>query len=111
VLVLEQVTAVGSLRRSWNLVKGATLRTLGIFLVAAVAIGVVSSVTGLFYSADMFEGMLTGDMSGYLLLVLISGAVNALVGPILPTLLTLLYYDYAGLSPASPQQQEPITGG
>jgi hypothetical protein len=99
VLVLEQVTAVGSLRRSWNLVKGATLRTLGIFAVAAIAIGVISSVTGLFYSADMFEGMLTGDMGGYLLLVLISGAVNALVGPILPTLLTLLYYDYAGLSP------------
>jgi len=99
VLVLEQVTAVGSLRRSWNLVKGATLRTLGIFAVAAIAIGVVSSVTGLFYSADLFEGMLTGDMGRYLLLVLISGAVNALVSPILPTLLTLLYYDYAGLSP------------
>jgi len=99
VLVLEQVTAVGSLRRSWNLVKGATLRTLGIFAVAAIAIGVISSVTGLFYSADMFEGMLTGDMGRYLMLVLISGAVNALVGPILPTLLTLLYYDYAGLSP------------
>jgi membrane-anchored glycerophosphoryl diester phosphodiesterase (GDPDase) len=99
VLVLEQVTAIGSLRRSWNLVKGATLRTLGIFLVAGVAIGVVSSVTGLFYSADMFEGLLTGDMGGYLVLVLISGAVNTLVSPILPTLLTLLYYDYAGLSP------------
>jgi len=101
VLVLERVSPIGSLRRSWNLVKGATLRTLGIFLVAAVAIGVVSSVTGLFYSADMFEGMLTGNMGPYLVLVLISGAVNALVGPILPTLLTLLYYDYAGLSPGA----------
>jgi len=110
VLVLEQVSAVGSMRRSWNLVKGATLRTLGIFAVAGIAIGLVSSITGLFYSADMFEGMLTGDMSRYLLLVLISGAVNTLVSPILPTLLTLLYYDYAGLSPASLQKQ-PITGG
>jgi hypothetical protein len=99
VLVLEQVTPIGSLRRSWNLVRGATLRTLGIFLVAAVAIGVVSSVAGLFYSADVFEGLLTGNMGPYLVLVLISGAVNALVGPILPTMLTLLYYDYAGLSP------------
>jgi hypothetical protein len=111
VLVLEQVTAIGSLRRSWMLVKGRTLRTLGIFLVAAVAIGVVSSLTGLFYPADMFEGMLSGNMGTYVLLVLISWAVNALVGPVLPTLLTLLYYDYAGLSPASPQTQEPITGG
>jgi hypothetical protein len=99
VLVLEQVSPIGSLRRSWNLVRGATLRTLGIFLVAAVAIGVVSSVTGLFYSADLFEGLLTGDMGPYLVLVLISGAVNALVTPILPILMTLLYYDYAGLSP------------
>jgi len=43
--------------------------------------------------------MLTGNMGPYRLPVLISGAVNALVGPILPTLMTLLYYDYAGLSP------------
>ncbi|MGH2482882.1 MAG: glycerophosphoryl diester phosphodiesterase membrane domain-containing protein [Candidatus Limnocylindria bacterium] len=99
VLVLERQTPIGSLRRSWNLVRGATLRTLGIFVVAAVAIGVVSSVTGLFYSADMFEGMLTGNMGTYLGFVLVSGAVNALVYPILPALMTLLYYDYAGLSP------------
>lgn len=111
VLVLEQVGAIGSLRRSWMLVKGRTLRTLGIFLVAGVAVAVVGSLTGIFYPADMFEGMLTGNIGTYLVLVLISGAVNALLGPILPTLLTLLYYDYAGLSPASPRTQEPITGG
>ena len=99
VLVLEQVSPIGSLRRSWNLVRGATLRTLGILLVAAVAIGVISSVTGLFYSADLFEGLLTGSMGTYLVFILISGAVNALVYPILPILTTLLYYDYAGLSP------------
>lgn len=110
VLVLEPVTAIGSLRRSWMLVKGATLRTLGILLVAAVAIGLASSVTGLFYPADMFQGMLTGNMGTYLVLVLVSVAVNALVGPILPTLLTLLYYDYAGLSPDSSLTKEPVTG-
>jgi len=99
VLVLEQVSPIGSLRRSWNLVRGAALRTLGILLVAAVAIGVISSVTGIFYSADLFEGLLTGSMGTYLVFILISGAVNALVYPILPILTTLLYYDYAGLSP------------
>lgn len=99
VLVLEHASPIGSLRRSWNLVRGATWRTAGIFVVAAVAIGVISSLTGLFYPADLFEGILTGNMGPYLVLVLISGAVNALVGPILPILLTLLYYDYAGLSP------------
>lgn len=104
VLVLEAQTPLGSLRRSWDLVRGSTLRTLGIFLVAAVAIGVISSVTGVFYSADLFEAMVRGDMGTYVVLVLISGVVNALLGPILPVLLTLLYYDYAGLSPGSPQQ-------
>lgn len=98
-LVLESQTPIGSLRRSWNLVRGATWRTLGIFAVAGVAIGVMGSVTGLFYSADLFQGMLTGNMGTYLVLVLVSGVVNALVYPILPILATLLYYDYAGLSP------------
>jgi len=98
-LVLENQTPIGSLRRSWNLVRGSTWRTLGIFAVAGIAIGVIGSVTGLFYSADLFQGMLTGNMGTYLVLVLVSGAVNALVYPILPILATLLYYDYAGLSP------------
>jgi hypothetical protein len=47
----------------------------------------------------VFEGLLTGNMGPYVVLVLVSGAVNVLVYPILPTMLTLLYYDYAGLSP------------
>ena len=101
VLVLEDMGPVAALVRSWNLVRGSVLRTLGIFLVAWIAISVLTSIASPLYLPGMMEGLVTGSTTTYLVLGLVSAAVNTLVTPILPILLTLLYFDYAARQPAS----------
>jgi hypothetical protein len=102
VLVLEGRGAVRSFVRSWELVRGSTWRTLGIFMVATLVLGLLGSVINPLYLPGMFEGFMSGSLAAYLVFALVSGAVNALIGPIMPILLTLLHRDYAAHSTAEP---------
>jgi hypothetical protein len=93
-LVIERLRPMDSFRRSWNLVRGSTWRTFGILVLGGL---VVVIVTGLFipiFIPGVVQGLLTGSPAALLLVMLGSGVAQLLVGPILPILVTLLYFDY-----------------
>ena len=93
-LVVEQLGPIAAFRRSWTLVEGSTWRTFGIVILAGLVMTIIASVATPLYLPGMMEGIITGSMGSFVLVALVSGAVQILVGPIVPTLLTVLYFDY-----------------
>jgi hypothetical protein len=102
-LVLERQRPMDALRRSWNLVRGSTWRTFGILFLASLVVGVLSGLVSVIFLPGVMEGLLSGSVTSLLLVTLGSGLVQVLLGPIVPTLLTVLYFDYA-------RQSSPSTG-
>lgn len=98
-LVLERLGPVEAVRRSWNLVEGSTLRTFGIVLLAGLVVTVIASIATPAYLPGLMEGILTGSVGSFVLVALVGGVVQTLLGPILPTLLTVLYFDYMAYRP------------
>jgi membrane-anchored glycerophosphoryl diester phosphodiesterase (GDPDase) len=94
-LVLERQRPLDALRRSWNLVRGSTWRTFGILFLATLVVGVISGLVSVMFLPGVMEGILTGSLTSLLLVTLGSGVVQVLLGPIVPILLTVLYFDYA----------------
>jgi hypothetical protein len=45
--------------------------------------------------APLVEGLFSGSITSHLLAALLGGVVQVFLGPILPTLMTVLYLDYA----------------
>jgi hypothetical protein len=95
-LILEGLGPFGSLRRSWHLVAGRTWRTLGIMFIAGLVIGLVGGLVSPMYVPGVAEGVLSGSLSSYMLIAVVTALVQVVVGPVFPTLLTVLYLDYAG---------------
>jgi hypothetical protein len=95
VLVLERRSPIAALRRSADLVRGATWRTLGIFFLATLVIGVITTVVNPLFLPGAMEGYLTGSSAIPIVVTALSGVVNAVVTPILPALITVMYFDYA----------------
>jgi len=82
VVVLENVTATGSLGRSWELTKGFKGRALGLALVLWIVLGVPSMASG--YLVVLFPG------AG---LEMVANVIQVLLYPIMPCAFTLFYYD------------------
>ncbi len=95
VLVLEGERPTGAVRRSWVLVRGSTWRTLGILFLAGAVVGVIGLVVSPAYLPGVFEGLMSGSVGSFAFVALVSGAVRTLVGPIVPVLMTVLYFDYS----------------
>jgi uncharacterized membrane protein YvlD (DUF360 family) len=94
VLVVEGSAPLDALRRSWGLVAGSTWRTLGILFLGAMVLGLGASIINPVFVPGLFEGLITGSLTSYVVIAVVSGVVQALLGPIMPTLLTVLYFDY-----------------
>jgi hypothetical protein len=98
-LVLEDLSPLRALQRSWRLVEGSTWRTFGILLLGFFAISVVASLAAPFYVPVMFQGLFSGSVGSLVLVTLISAAIQSILAPIVPTLLTVLYFDYVANRP------------
>lgn len=98
-LVLERLGPLPAVRRSWNLVEGSTWRTFGIVLLAGLVISVIASVATPVYLPGMMDGIISGSVGSFVLVALVTGAIQTLLGPIVPTLLTVLYFDYVANRP------------
>jgi hypothetical protein len=107
VLMLEGEGPVGAVRRSWHLVSGSTWRTLGILVLAGAVTGVIGGVVSPAYLPGVFEGLMAGSLGSYVLVAVVGGVVQTLVGPILPVLMTVLYLDYSAEAGAPPRDGYP----
>ncbi len=98
-LVVERLGPVDALRRSWSLVEGSTWRTFGIVLLAGLVLTIIASVATPLYVPGLMEGIISGSVGSFVVVALVSGAIQILIGPIIPTLLTVLYFDYQANRP------------
>jgi hypothetical protein len=98
-LVLERLGPIPALRRSWSLVEGSTWRTFGIVLLAGLVLTIIASVATPLYVPGVMEGIVSGSVGSFVIVALVSGAIQILIGPVIPTLLTVLYFDYEANRP------------
>jgi hypothetical protein len=93
VMVVEGGGPINAVRRSWSLVRGHWWRLLAIFLVAYFLTSIISSGVGALVGglAALVPG-LSADVRGGAFLTAITLS-SALVEPVLPIVLTLLYFD------------------
>ena len=91
-LVHERLGGIASLRRSWELVRGSMWRTFAILLLVGLVIGVLSIVVTAFLP---IQGVLAGSVVDYVVATLLLGAVQLVLGPISPILMTVLFFDLA----------------
>lgn len=108
-LVLAREGPIDAIRRSWHLVRGSTWRTLGILFLAEALISVISSVVNPLVVPGLFEGLVSGSISSYILLTAVSGIIQTLAGPILPIVVTVLYFDYSAGGGAPPPDPYPAS--
>ena len=94
-LVVERRGPLNALRRSWALVAGSTMRTFGIFALGSLVVGLLAGIVNPVYIPDVAAGLAAGSVWSYTVVGVVSGLAQVLVGPILPALLTVLYFDYA----------------
>jgi uncharacterized membrane protein YesL len=90
-IMLEDLDAVESLRRSWHLVRGQFWRTLGIGLALGVLYYLIS--IGPTYLVLFLALSLSGAEWIILLSSALSGVISMLFTPVLVGSLTILYYD------------------
>ena len=94
-LVVERQRPLDAFRRSWDLVRGSTWRTFGVVLLTGVIIGLVTGLVSPVLIPGVMEGLLSGSPATVLAVGVVSGLTQLLVGPVLPIVVTLLYFDYA----------------
>jgi hypothetical protein len=94
-LVLERARATDAFRRSWSLVRGSTWRTFGILLLAGIVVGLLGALLSPIFLPGVMQGVMSGSPGAYLLVALAAGIAQIVLGPLIPTLLTVLYFDYA----------------
>jgi hypothetical protein len=97
-LVMEGLEPIGALRRSWNLVSGSTWRVLGIFVLVLLVVTTLGGFLPMLLPG-VYAGLIRGSVSSYLQVAIVGGAVQVVLGPIVPTLMTALYFDL-GARPA-----------
>jgi hypothetical protein len=94
-LVLERARPTDAFRRSWNLVRGSTWRTFGILLLAGIVVGLLGALVSPIFLPGVMQGIMSGSPAAYLLVTAASGIAQIVLGPLIPALLTVLYFDYA----------------
>src|SRR5438270_7491170 len=92
-MMAEDIGPIRAFGRSWNLVKGMWWRTFGIIFIAGVAYSILTlALLALFnVVAAIIPGLSTDFRSG--LATAATTLVDALIAPIFPVVLTLLYFD------------------
>ena len=94
-LVLERLDPMDAIRRSWSLVLGSSWRVLGIVYLAFLLVAVLGGFAPMLLLPGLYQGLMTASVASYVQLALVGGAVNLILGPILPTLVAVLYFDLA----------------
>jgi hypothetical protein len=94
-LVLERLDPMDAIRRSWSLVLGSSWRVLGVIYLAILLVAVLGGFAPMLLLPGLYQGLMTGSTVSYVELALVGGAVNLVLGPILPTLVAVLYFDLA----------------
>jgi hypothetical protein len=90
IVILERVGALAALRRSWQLVRGSTLRVLGITALVGVITGILTTII----SALLSVVTQFGDENVRLILSQLASLIVAvLIQPISFIVVVLLYYD------------------
>ncbi len=97
-LVHERLGPVAALKRSWGLLRGQMWRTFAIVLVIGLVVGILSSVITFFVMPTYFEGILRADVGAYLVATLLTGLVQVVLAPLVPAVITLLYFDLVDTS-------------
>lgn len=92
-MMAEDIGPIRGLGRSWNLVKGMWWRTFGIILIAIIAYIIIDlALLALFgVVTALIPAINTDTRSG--LATAATTLVDALVAPLFPIILTLLYFD------------------
>jgi hypothetical protein len=98
-LVLERLSPMDAIRRSWSLVLGSSWRVLGVVYLAILLVAVLGGFAPMLLVPGLYQGLMTGTVASYVQLALVGGAVNLVLGPILPTLVAVVYFDLADRRP------------
>ncbi|MEI6513335.1 MAG: hypothetical protein WCO51_08690 [bacterium] len=100
IVVIEGRSIVNALARSIILIKGNFWRVLGIYLLLAIAVGIIQQMIS--YAIMLPATALTGSMGqsnptvpmiGVVSAYIASAAINLLIMPVISGCITLLYYD------------------
>ena len=94
-LVLERLGPMDAIERSWSLVLGSSWRVLGIVYLAILLVAVLGGFAPMLLLPGLYQGLMTGSVASYVELALVGGVVNLFLGPILPTLVAVVYFDLA----------------
>ena len=92
-LFAENIGPIKAVGRSWNLTRGNWWRTLGILILVGILVSIIqSALTALFGGIAALVPGLGSDLRAAIVLT-VSTVVNAIVTPITPIAITLLYLD------------------
>lgn len=84
--MIEDLPAVGALKRSFDLVQGAWWRTIGIMLLTAIIVGAIGSLANLIASP-------TGSTGDVVVSGILTAILSAVTTPFASGVATLLYVD------------------
>jgi hypothetical protein len=90
-VVIEELGPVAALRRSWRLVSGSTWRLVALGLLVNVVLGILASTAS--QLGGGVAGIFAGEGAIAIVGAVVGGAVQVLLGPILPLTYLLLWDD------------------
>ncbi|MEA2621777.1 MAG: hypothetical protein QOH61_687 [Chloroflexota bacterium] len=94
VVAIEPVGAVESLRRSWHLTGHNAWRTLGLMLLVGLVVAVLGALVSELLTLLLVDPFLAEPAALHTTAAVVLGAVvNLSFAPILPVMLTVLYFD------------------
>ena len=91
-LAVDRLGASAAMRRSWDLVRGAMWRTIGVVVVTSLAVAVLTLVAFPLFGAA-YPGIGGGDVGRTVLATVVGGLIQLLAAPLVPAVLALLYLD------------------
>ncbi|MDQ6794392.1 MAG: hypothetical protein M3067_06175 [Chloroflexota bacterium] len=75
--------------------RGSTWRTFGILLLAGLVVALIGGLVSPIFDPGVMQGVLSWSPWAYLLVTVVGGIVQIVLGPLIPALMTVLYFDYA----------------
>jgi hypothetical protein len=64
-------------------------------LLAGIVVGLLGALVSPIFLPGVMQGVMSGSPAAYLLVTAASGIAQIVLGPLIPALLTVLYFDYA----------------
>jgi hypothetical protein len=93
VAVLEPVGPVQALRRSWSLTGENGWRTLGVQFLSGLLVALLSALISVVLGSVIIQSLAADSQAQRLGQVVFGSAVGTLFAPVVPVILTCLYYD------------------